>query len=581
MKTLLRLPNLLKLTLVFLIALVFQNCTQENIKERTDQTLNITDYLRANPDYSMFLEILDITNYSSFMNTYGTYTLFLPTNDAIKQYLTDVGASSLSQVPLKDLQNLVKLHILEKKIGTTSFTDGKIVVPSMYGQYLITGAANINGVSYSTVNKTSNVLAGNIEAGNGVIHIIDKVLRVADRTLTQTIETDPNLSLFTEILKATGWYDKLNQPITYDSNKVGSYLTVLAQANEVFENTTWKIPGTNTIIKLNTLDNLKLRYSHLHDPLNPADSLNLFVQYHIVPKLNYQADFATTATFETKVPLEIISSKLIKGTIHLNQDVFDGVFEEGVAIVRSPSDATCSNGVLHYLDKNLQMKKRVPMPVYFDACDQPEFVINTNSYRKPGAVQFGYVAPFVNLTWEGDQTMKMLWTPNTTTWNGDQLEVFRFKPVGGQQNVTLTTPIIIKGRYKIWVSYRQNSKASSQVKTFFDGVQMSRTINLQEAANPISGTSYVTDKVLESQGYKRPMYPFVNTSIYSRLVGIVDIAITGRHKITFNAVTDGGQAWFDIIEFRPVDMDQIWPKFKAGLAGAGGLVQRADAPKDN
>src|SRR5690606_33236796 len=124
MKRVLRLPSLLRLTLVFLIALVFQNCSDQKIKETTDETLNITEYLRANPDYSMFLELLDLTNYASFMNTYGTYTVFIPTNDAVQQYLNDVGATSLSQVPLVDLQNIAKLHILDQRINTTSFTDG-------------------------------------------------------------------------------------------------------------------------------------------------------------------------------------------------------------------------------------------------------------------------------------------------------------------------------------------------------------------------------------------------------------------------------------------------------------------------
>src|SRR5689334_16127761 len=113
MKRILRLPRLLRLTLLFFIVLAFQNCTEQKIKEGTDETLNITDYLRQNEQYSMFLEILDITNYASFMNTYGTYTLFLPTNDAVKGYLKDVGASSLKEVPIEDLKNIAKLHILD------------------------------------------------------------------------------------------------------------------------------------------------------------------------------------------------------------------------------------------------------------------------------------------------------------------------------------------------------------------------------------------------------------------------------------------------------------------------------------
>ncbi len=288
MKRLLRLPSLLRLTLVFLIAIVFQNCSEPKLKESTDETLNITEYLRANSDYSMFLEILDITNYASFMNTYGTYTLFLPTNDAVQQYLTDIGASSLSEVPLVDLQNLAKLHIIDQKINTTSFTDGKIKTPSLYGQYLLTGATNVDGTSSITVNKTSKIVASNVELGNGVVHVIDEVLRVADKTLAQTIEEDPNLSLFTELLKETGWYDKLNQPLTFDSSNIASYVSVLAQTNAVFE-----------AANLGTLDKLKARYSHLDEPTNPVDSLNLYVQYRVIPGLNYLSDFATTPVFVT------------------------------------------------------------------------------------------------------------------------------------------------------------------------------------------------------------------------------------------------------------------------------------------
>ena len=99
MKRILRLPSLLRLIVLFLIALVFQNCSEQKIKESTDETLNITEYLRANPNYSMFLEMLDITNYASFMNTYGTYTLFVPTNEAVKEFLDNEGVSSFLYVP--------------------------------------------------------------------------------------------------------------------------------------------------------------------------------------------------------------------------------------------------------------------------------------------------------------------------------------------------------------------------------------------------------------------------------------------------------------------------------------------------
>lgn len=577
MKRLLRLPSLVRLTLVFFVTLVFQNCSQVEIKQSTDETLNITEYLRDNPDYSMFLEILDLTNYASFMNTYGTYTMFLPTNEAVKQYLKDVGATSLKEVPLVDLQNIAKLHILEARINTTFFTDGKIATPSMYGQYLITGAANINGVSSITVNKTANIVTSNVELGNGVVHVIDKVLRVADKTLAETIEADANLSLFTEVLKATGWYDKLDQPLTYDANKIGSHLTVLTQTNDVFAKAGF-----------NNLDDLKARYSHSGDPMNPVDSLNLFVQYRVLPQLNYLADMATTPVFVTKAPLEVISAKLLKDVIYLNRDVFNGVLEEGSPILRQLSDVTASNGVVHYVDENFSIKKRLPSPVYFDLCDQPEMAANVANYRKSTGASFGFaLGELANVTWTGSKTYTADWNNYGGAVNGDLFRVFRFRTgTGGLNDIEFKTPVIIKGRYKIWVSFRQNSKASNTTKVFFNGEQTSRILNGREFANdPSSATTGIPDRVYESQGYKRYIFPYVkNDNVLSRLVGIVEVPTTGRHTIKF--VTDvcsgcgGGDAdrW-DLVEFRPVDMDQIWPKFKKGVpvAGQSNLVQREDA----
>ncbi len=139
--------KLMRLTLVVFLTLAFLNCTSEKINERTDETVNITDFLRQNDDYSMFLEMLEITNYSSFMNTYGTYTLFLPNNNAVKKYLADVGAAAVKDVPAEDLKELVKLHIIDQEVSTTSFTDGKIATPSQQGQFIITGAAKVDGAS--------------------------------------------------------------------------------------------------------------------------------------------------------------------------------------------------------------------------------------------------------------------------------------------------------------------------------------------------------------------------------------------------------------------------------------------------
>ena len=568
MKRILRLPSLLRLTLVFFIAMAFQNCSPDKIKERTDETLNITEYLRANSEYSMFLEILDITNYASFMNTYGTYTVFIPTNEAVKQYLTDVGASSLSEVPLEDLKNIAKLHILDQKVTTTSFTDGKIATPSLHGQYLITGASNKNGVSSVTVNKSASIVASNIELGNGVVHVIDKVLLVANKTLAQTIAENPNLSLFTEALKATGWFDVLNKPLTKDENNVSSYLSVLAQTNEVFAEAGYT-----------TLAQLKARYSHLNNPMDAKDSLNLFVSYRILPGLQYLADIAVSPALVTKAPLEVISAKLSKDTILLNDDVFNGILEKGVAIDRAVSDVTASNGVLHFVEGNFAIKKRLPAPVYFEFTDIAEFRRLTSVWRKPGGafVDVPLSEVGIDVTWDGKTTdvssrISYNKAANGTAitsgvagcWGADVLEIYRFRDATCQ-NIAFKTPVIIKGKYKVWISYRQKASKLGNVKVFFDGVELPRQINLHEGGN--TDTAGTPETVLESQGYKRYAQPWSNR-VNCRLVGTIDVTTTARHTLTLQSQFNAGDsAWFDLVEFRPVEMNQLYPKFEAGKSG--------------
>ncbi|MFL1011700.1 fasciclin domain-containing protein [Flavisericum labens] len=557
MKKIFNLKNLTRLALTVLVTIFVLNCTSQKYKESTDDTLNITEFLKANEEYSLFLEILDVTGYSAFMNTYGTYTMFLPTNEAVTQLLDQFGASSVSDIPLEELQDLAKLHILPEKVSTVSFTDGKIPSPSLQGQFLVTGAAFIDGVSSITVNKEASIVSSNIEVGNGIIHVLDKVLRVANKTLAKSIDDDESLALFSEALKATGWYDKLDEPLTYDADSISSHLTVLAQTDAVFQKAGF-----------NNLDELKARYSHLGDPMNPEDSLNLFVAYRILPGLNYMADLAVTPAVLTKAPLEVITVTLASDSLLINEVTFNGILEKGVEINREVSDITASNGVLHLMKDNFSIKKRFPAPVYFDLGDQPEIRQLSSVFRKPGNFISLQKSELRDVDWPDDNTLTYLAADLgdgaylDRAWHGDVVELFRFRN-GYLDPITFTTPVIIKGKYKVWVSYRQNGRSTPSCEVSFNDVPFARRVNFTEYGNTSE-----PERVLESQGYKRHIEPFTNR-FNCRLVGIVEVPTTGRHKLKFEAVQDGrnGPTWLDVVEFRPVDMDQLYPKFESGGDG--------------
>lgn len=557
MKKLINIQNVSKIVFTILATVFVLNCTSEKFKESTDETLNITEYLKANSEYSLFLEILETTGYDSFMNTYGTYTLFLPTNDAVTSLLSDLGVSSVNDIPLEDLKELAKLHILPETVNTTSFTDGKIASPSLQGQFLITGATFLEGAANITVNKEARIINSNIIVGNGIIHVLDKTLKVANKTLAETIEADASLSLFAEALKATGWFEKLDQPVTYDQDSISSHLSVIVQTNDVFQKN-----------GLNTFDDLKTKYSHLNDPTNVEDSLNLFVAYRIIPGLKYLADLAVTPAELTKAPLEVITIKLASDSLLINEETFNGVLEKGVEINRGISDVTASNGALHFVKDNYFIKKRSPQPVYFDLGDQPEIRQLSSVFRKPGNFISLANSELGGVDWPG--TQKITYSAPaigdgafiSRAWHGDVIELLRFNATFFDP-ITFDTPVIIKGRYKVWVSFRTNERSSASTQVLVNGIPLARTINFREYGNTTE-----PERVLESQGYKRHIEPHTNR-FNCRLVGVIDIPTTGKQKLTFDALqaSSNGQTWIDVVEFRPIDMDQLYPKFQAGGDG--------------
>lgn len=356
---------------------VMQGCKKTPLVYATTDEVNIVGYLDEHPDsFSLFREMLAVTGYDGFLSAYGHYTLFLPTNTAVQAYLKQEGKDSVNQINVDTVKDFLRFHLLSDTVYTVSFTDGKLPDLTMYGQYLVTGAANINGTTYYTVNRQANIIQSNLRQGNGVIHVIDHVLSPATQTLAQMITSDTKYSIFAQALKATGLYDSLN--ILPENNKDSSkaWLTVLAQSDSVF--------NANDI---NSYADLKAKYCNTGDPTNPVDSLHLFMDYHIFDRANYLADIISATAFTTWAPLQAVTVKYSHDSILINDDVFNGVHEPGILISRSGSDLSATNGVLHNATGLLYIKQRSPFPIYWDVCQYPE-IMNLPAYYQKQNYQY-------------------------------------------------------------------------------------------------------------------------------------------------------------------------------------------------
>uniref|UniRef100_A0A7S3H1Z0 FAS1 domain-containing protein n=1 Tax=Spumella elongata TaxID=89044 RepID=A0A7S3H1Z0_9STRA len=102
----------------------------------------------------------------------GPFTVFAPTDDAFAAALTALGITAEQLLAREDLADILKYHVVGgAKVMSTDLKTGEQMVSTLQGSQLtVTVAAG--GV---TVNDAS-VTAANVDASNGVIHVIDKVL---------------------------------------------------------------------------------------------------------------------------------------------------------------------------------------------------------------------------------------------------------------------------------------------------------------------------------------------------------------------------------------------------------------------
>ncbi|MFY0627252.1 MAG: fasciclin domain-containing protein [Reichenbachiella sp.] len=147
--------------------------------------VNIPDNLDANgmqnsigeiaigtADLSSLVAILSLTGLSDILeaalNDDAELTVFAPTNDAFAAVLTALGLSSIEEIPESVLLDIVKYHI----VGSVALSSDLMstTYPTLNGESVTVDLTN--GVMVDN----ANVVAADIKASNGVVHVIDAVL---------------------------------------------------------------------------------------------------------------------------------------------------------------------------------------------------------------------------------------------------------------------------------------------------------------------------------------------------------------------------------------------------------------------
>jgi uncharacterized surface protein with fasciclin (FAS1) repeats len=591
MKKFITYPVLKKVSFVLLgIVCVFGLVTCDNFDEPKDlqitATENITSYLESNSSqFSLLLEMLnrDITlsngntiKYGSFLNAYAGeyngYTLFAPTNDAVNTYLAKKGYSSVSDIPDATIEKLLSFHILADTVSTTSFTDGKLGVSTMYGQYLVVKSVFSDNSSKILVNKQGYITTKNITCGNGLVHIIDGVLEPSDSTVYQKIAADTTYSIFTEALNATHFADTINS----DGKTSGKWYTVFPVSNSVYRG-----------LGINNFSQLLKKYSNDGDTcINSTDSLNLYIGYHIASSLYFVGDFKDGSTYSTLAGNNNpISFTIRSGNVIVDEYIVDGDTIVGATIDRTYSDNACNNGVIHATSANYEIIIWHQSRVFFDLSDYSDIrssvsgwgglysntITFTDAQLSGINIYSKYSSSYATITYYSSNSM--VWTTKRRYiyYNCMQTKMQANKVVDW---IKFTTPFIAAGTYKVWLAYASNGSSISCPATVSvgtsttDSVDLGNTLYLNQNLKTRSDrTLYAYDNYLYGLGMKRSAhfsgeYNYSTTVNVGFYLGKVTLSTSGKHWLKITALTAGygANTYFDYIEFIPVDDDQIWPK---------------------
>lgn len=133
-------------------------------------SMTIKQILPTDQRFSTFVASLDSTGLDSVLAKPGPYTVFAPPDSAFDALPDGTLSVLLMDRPLR-LRSILAHHVVEGRVSAAALADSSVLTTLSGDSLRVEGADTILTVG------TAQVLARDIEGTNGLIHVIDQVLR--------------------------------------------------------------------------------------------------------------------------------------------------------------------------------------------------------------------------------------------------------------------------------------------------------------------------------------------------------------------------------------------------------------------
>lgn len=320
-----KLSTLKNIALLCLTLVVAYSCDNDDDPIVIEDPLNIVESAIATSDLSNLVAALqaadgDLVN---VLNGNGPYTVLAPTNAAFETFLADNNFASLGDIPTDVLSQVLLNHVISGKVMSTDL----VTTGNGYANTNASGAGgNAMSIYFNTsngvkFNNVSSVVTPDIEATNGVIHIVDAVIGLP--TIVDFALADPTFEILVAALTRSDLtFDFVTTLSTPDGTSPAPF-TVFAPTNAAFG---------DLLVELNA--------SSLTDIDEPT--LKATLNYHAIAGANVRSTSLTDDMTVSTLGGDITAN--VTGGASLT-DANDRV-SNIIAV-----DVQAANGVIHVIDK--------------------------------------------------------------------------------------------------------------------------------------------------------------------------------------------------------------------------------------
>jgi uncharacterized surface protein with fasciclin (FAS1) repeats len=305
---------LLSLSLPILALTVFASCEDETDPQIIENR-NVIEVASANSNFSVLVGAVQTAGLEPALTGAGPVTLFAPNNEAFGRYLTENSLTEEDLLASGGLETVLNYHVVNGDLSSENVGAGEVSTAATVPFYV-----SIAPDDQIWINGSTQVIQTDIDASNGVIHVLDNVIVPPSQNISEILGgyTTADTPEFTQLVAAL---TRANLVDTFTGGVDDDY-TVFAPNDAAFQElyATLGVTGVDQI---------------------PVERLTEILQYHVINQRAFSQDLRQDGSLTTL---------LEDGELSVNLE--EQLINEA-ALVEGGLNIHATNGVIHQIDSVL------------------------------------------------------------------------------------------------------------------------------------------------------------------------------------------------------------------------------------